>query len=73
MSELNLFDQLIRELESNRPTSHLIDTIDKTLPLGLSYSHIYHSIRASKLIGELMVVGYWKWAERYQMNMYLER
>lgn len=51
MTELNLFDQLIRELECNRPTSHLIDTIDKTKPLGLSYSHIYHSIRASKLIG----------------------
>jgi hypothetical protein len=51
MSELKLIDDFINEFRSNRSTSHLIDIIDDARPLGLGYGHIYHSIRASSLIG----------------------
>lgn len=46
-----MLEELIQEIQCDRPTSHLIDSIDRTKPCGLGYSHIYHSIRASRLIG----------------------
>jgi len=48
MSELKLINEFINEFENNRSTSHLIDIIDTTRPLGLGYGHVYHSIRAKK-------------------------
>jgi hypothetical protein len=51
MTELKLINEFIDEFENNRSTSHLIDIIDTTRPLGLGYGHIYHSIRASSVIG----------------------
>lgn len=48
MAELKLINEFINEFENNRSTSHLIDIIDTTRPLGLGYGHVYHSIRAKK-------------------------
>ena len=70
MSDLKLINEFINEFDGNRPTSQLIDIINYTKPLGLNYGHIYHSIKASSVIGGFNGRGYWKWAEHYLMNMY---
>lgn len=51
MSDLKLIDEIINEIKGNRSTSHLVDMTDNARPLGLGYGHIYHSIRASSVIG----------------------
>lgn len=49
---MELIDDLIDAYKAGANTSQFIDTIDNLRPLGLSYSHIYHSLRAAKIIGE---------------------
>jgi len=50
--EINgLVDEFLTIFNSGQPTDHLISTINQNRPLGMDYSDIFHSQRASRLIG----------------------
>ena len=51
VSDSDLIIDFIREFNTSNSTSSYIDIVDNVKPMGLSYGHLFHSIRASSLIG----------------------
>lgn len=51
MASFQLIDDFVNAFKSGAGTSQFIGLVDQQRPLGLSYSHIYHSLRAATRIG----------------------